>query len=70
MVRKYDEHVRVPGLCNLWGCNIEEVQALGGVTAGRTARGTRTGMRLKRCTRCKEVVYCSEQHQVGIVINM
>ncbi|KAK0454191.1 uncharacterized protein EV420DRAFT_604727 [Desarmillaria tabescens] len=51
MVRKpqrYDDRV----VCNLWGC---EVQMQKDVITGR--------MTLKRCQKCKEVLYCSREHQ-------
>ena len=38
-------------VCNLWGCEQKR-------------RDTQSQIRMKRCDRCKEVIYCDETHQV------
>lgn len=51
MVRKWDTAGPKRVVCNLWGCE---------------AQHSRDSDNLLRCQRCKEVLYCSTEHQVNV----
>jgi hypothetical protein len=54
MVRKWDNvfHKRI--VCNLWGCEVEYSE--------------QSEVKLQRCQKCREVLYCSRAHQVRRLI--
>ncbi|KAJ7480088.1 hypothetical protein B0H11DRAFT_2026489 [Mycena galericulata] len=49
MVREWDTVLPRRVVCNLWGCNI--------------AYSEDSAVKLQRCQRCREVLYCSRAHQ-------